>query len=162
MIRTDAHYIGRPVRSLQTMLRALSYVYPFLPRVTPDGVFGEATLEAVMLLQREFFPPVTGRVDLATWDGIAALYRQAEGRPGAESAHLGGVQSAFRGLAEVLDGVEPGEITGRRDGPTQRNLQWLQRAAARPETGEADPESRDALDRLHRLFVIRAPAERPG
>ena len=44
MIRTDAHYIGRPVRSLQTMLRALSYVYPFLPRVTPDGVFGDAAL----------------------------------------------------------------------------------------------------------------------
>ena len=42
MIRTDTHYIGRPVRSLQTMLRTLSYVYPFLPRFTPDGIFGSA------------------------------------------------------------------------------------------------------------------------
>ena len=118
MIRTDTHYIGRPVRSLQTMLRTLSYVYPFLPRVTPDGVFGERTLEAVMLLQREFFPPVTGRVDQGTWDAITALYRQAERRlsaplpvttsPGDESVHLNSAQSMFRGLGSVLDGVEPG------------------------------------------------------
>ena len=29
--------IGQPVRSLQTMLRELSYYYAFLPRLTPDG-----------------------------------------------------------------------------------------------------------------------------
>ena len=166
MIRTDAHFIGRPVRSLQTMLRTLSYVYPFLPRVTPDGIFGERTLEAVMLLQREFFPPVTGRVDQGTWDAIAALYRQAEDRlssplpittsPGDESIHLNAPQAAFRGLAETLDGVEPGAVNGRHDGPTTRNLQWLQRAGGRPETGNLDPESWDALNRLYRIFVTHA------
>ena len=166
MIRTDTHYIGRPVRSLQTMLRTLSYVYPFLPRVTPDGIFGERTLEAVMLLQREFFPPVTGRVDQGTWDAIAALYRQAEDRlsstlpvstsPGDESVHLNNAQSMFRGLGNVLDGVEPGAVNGRHDGPTTRNLQWLQRAGDRPETGNLDAESQDALDRLYRIFVTGA------
>ena len=98
MIRTDTHYIGRPVRSLQTMLRTLSYVYPFLPRVTPDGVFGERTLEAVMLLQREFFPPVTGRVDQGTWDAITALYRQAERRLSAPLPAL----CDYRGNAQPL------------------------------------------------------------
>lgn len=166
MIRTDTHYIGRPVRSLQTMLRTLSYVYPFLPRVTPDGVFGERTLEAVMLLQREFFPPVTGRVDQGTWDAITALYRQAERRlsaplpvttgPGDESVHLNSVQSMFRGLGSVLDGVEPGAVNGRHDGPTTRNLQWLQRAGGRPETGRLDPESQHTLEQLYRIFVTHA------
>ena len=69
--------IGQPVRSLQTMLRELSYRYPFLPRLTPDGVFGERTLEAVMLFQRELFPPVTGRVDQGVWDAIAGQYLDA-------------------------------------------------------------------------------------
>ena len=166
MIRTDTHYIGRPVRSLQTMLRTLSYVYPLLPRVTPDGVFGERTLEAVMLLQREFFPPVTGRVDQGTWDAITALYRQAErrlsaplpvaSRPGDESVHLNSAQSMFRGLSEVLDGVEPGAVNGRHDGPTTRNLQWLQRAGERPETGNLDAESQNTLNRLYRIFVSHA------
>ena len=66
--------IGQPVRSLQTMLRELSYHYSFLPRLTPDGVFGERTLEAVMLFQRELHPPVTGRVDQGVWDAIAERY----------------------------------------------------------------------------------------
>ena len=50
MIRSQLHLIGQPVRSLQTMLRTISFAYPFLPRLTPDGIFGERTLEAVMLL----------------------------------------------------------------------------------------------------------------
>ena len=52
MIRSQLHLIGQPVRSLQTMLRTISFAYPFLPRLTPDGIFGERTLEAVMLFQR--------------------------------------------------------------------------------------------------------------
>ena len=64
MIRSQLHLIGQPVRSLQTMLRSLTY--PFLPRLTPDGIFGERFLEAVMLFQN-FFPPVTRQVNQATW-----------------------------------------------------------------------------------------------
>ena len=80
MTHTWFQLIGQPVRSLQTMLRALSFTYGFLPRLTPDGVFGERTLEAVMLFQREFYPPVTGQVDQGTWDAIAALYRLTRSR----------------------------------------------------------------------------------
>ena len=42
----------------------------FFPRLATDGVFGERTLEAVMLFQREFGLPVTGVVDQRTWDAI--------------------------------------------------------------------------------------------
>ena len=74
MIRSQLHLIGQPVRSLQTMLRTISFAYPFLPQSHADGIFGERTLEAVMLFQREFFPPVTGQVNQATWDAIVSLY----------------------------------------------------------------------------------------
>ena len=80
IVPQEIRLIGQPVRSLQTMLRELSFLYDFLPRLTPDGIFGERTLEAVMLFQREFFPPVTGQVNQATWDAIAALYLQARAR----------------------------------------------------------------------------------
>ena len=80
IVPQEIRLIGQPIRSLQTMLRELSFVYDFLPRLTPDGIFGESTLEAVMLFQREFFPPVTGRVNQATWDAISALYLQAIAR----------------------------------------------------------------------------------
>ena len=147
-------------------LGALAGADPELTSLAVDGGFGERTLEAVMLLQREFFPPVTGRVDQGTWDAITALYRQAERRlsaplpvttgPGDESVHLNSAQSMFRGLSEVLDGVEPGAVNGRHDGPTTRNLQWLQRAGGRPETGRLDPESQHTLEQLYRIFVTHA------
>ena len=64
----------RPVWGLQYMLSRLAEKHPFLPRLTPDGVFGEKTLEAVMLFQRELLRPVTGVVDRRTWDEISRAW----------------------------------------------------------------------------------------
>ncbi|MFQ9917168.1 MAG: peptidoglycan-binding domain-containing protein [Flavonifractor plautii] len=69
------------------MLRTISFAYPFLPRLTPDGIFGERTLEAVMLFQREFFPPVTRTaINQATWDAIVFLVSPG-GFPPHSAAH---------------------------------------------------------------------------
>ena len=68
----------RPVWGLQYMLSRLAEKYPFLPKLTPDGVFGERTLEAVMLFQRELLRPVTGVVDRKTWDEISRAWSQLE------------------------------------------------------------------------------------
>lgn len=169
IVPQEIRLIGQPVRSLQTMLRELSFLYDFLPRLTPDGIFGESTLEAVMLFQREFFPPVTGQVDQATWDAIAALYLQAVGRrnrslrgypggsytvdPGQDSIHLYLVQSMFRALAGKLEGLEPAPVSGRNDPATQHNIRWLQRLGGRPETGILDQDSWNTISRLYTLFV---------
>ena len=174
--------IGQPVRSLQTMLRALSFQYPFLPRLTPDGVFGELTLEAVMLFQRAFFPPVTGRVNQATWDAITAIYLQTLARqalpiraypggdysvpPDQNSVHLYLAQSMFLALSRLLDGVEPTPVTGVNDAATQHNLRWLQALEGQPQTGALDQDSWNTLSRLYTLFVtigqgqaMRAPTQ---
>ena len=66
MALDESKYLGRPVKSLQAMLRQISYVYPVIPRLVPDGLFGEETLEAVMIFQREFRLPVTGTCLLYT------------------------------------------------------------------------------------------------
>ena len=142
MIRSQLHLIGQPVRSLQTMLRTISFAYPFLPRLTPDGIFGERTLEAVMLFQREFFPPVTGRVNQAPWDAIVSLYHQVVPRltplptrsfpspefsvaPGEASVHLNLVQSMFCGLSRVLNGVETCDASGVNNAATEHNIKWI-------------------------------------
>ena len=171
IVPQEIRLIGQPVRSLQTMLRELSFLYDFLPRLTPDGVFGERTLEAVMLFQREFFPPVTGRVDQATWDAIAALYLQARARlngpipcrgypncdfsvqPDQDSIHLYLVQSMFRALALLLDGLESAPITGYNDPATQHNIRWIQRLDGRTQTGVLDQDSWNTISRLYTLFI---------
>ena len=171
IISQQIRLIGQPVRSLQTMLRELSFLYDFLPRLTPDGIFGERTLEAVMLFQREFFPPVTGRVDQATWEAITALYLQATARlagplpcrgypncdfsvqPGQGSVHLYIVQSMFRGLARLLDGIQSGQVTGYNDAATEHNIRWVQQLDGRPQTGVLDQDSWNTISRLYTLFV---------
>ena len=150
MIRSQLHLIGQPVRSLQTMLRTISFAYPFLPRLTPDGIFGERTLEAVMLFQREFFPPVTGQVNQATWDAIVSL------APGEASVHLNLVQSMFCGLSRVLNGVETCDVSGVNNAATEHNIKWIQHLNHRPETGTLDQESWNTLSRLYTMFVTSA------
>ena len=61
---------GSPVRDIQHMLNVLSFTHPAIPRLVEDGVFGERTLEAVMIFQRDFGLPVTGVVDYETWLAI--------------------------------------------------------------------------------------------
>ena len=163
--------IGQPVRSLQTMLRELSYHYSFLPRLTPDGVFGERTLEAVMLFQRELHPPVTGRVDQGVWDAIAEQYLDVlshtapplplrgfpagghSAAPGEESLHLALAQTMLRGLARTFPALEPPPADGVNGPATAGGLRWVQKASGLPQTGALDQPSWNALSRLYTLFV---------
>jgi len=52
---------GQPVRSLQYMLNQLAIHNPKLIRLTVDGIFGERTLEAVMVFQREYHPTLRSK-----------------------------------------------------------------------------------------------------
>lgn len=171
-------YTGVPVRSLQTMLRELSFHYPVIPRLIPDGIFGEHTLEAVMLFQREFHPPVTGQVDHGTWDAVSALFQSVRPglspplpcrlwpgngfavAPGEDSVHLYPVQAMFRGLSQLLEGIEDASVSGTHDAATQANLRYVQRSAQLPETGLADQATWNALARLYVLFVTFAQSPR--
>ena len=61
---------GIKVEHLQYMLSVLSAYIPEIPAVTIDGIFGNATRNAVLAAQRQFGLPQTGIVDYNTWDEI--------------------------------------------------------------------------------------------
>lgn len=65
---------GEKVRTLQNQLNVISGAYPLIPKVAEDGVFGEATSEAVSVFQRIFDLPETGTVDFKTWYQISGIY----------------------------------------------------------------------------------------
>ncbi len=161
----ERELLAQPVRSLQYMLRRLSRVYPFLPEIVADGIFGERTLEAVMLFQRELYPPVTGVVDSGTWNAIRARWEQAEkqlaepravrafpGEPGKAGAARGNgamSRTMFRELSRYLDGIVPDDGSGP---DAEENIRWLQRSAGLEETGELDVQTWNALTRLYEVF----------
>ena len=65
---------GEEIRLLQEYLLKLSEVYPEIPAVSVNGIFGTATRESVTAAQALFGLPVTGIVDALTWDAITDAY----------------------------------------------------------------------------------------
>ena len=65
---------GDKVRQIQEQLARISKAYPAIPSVTPDGIYGKATRDAVKKFQSIFGLPVTGVVDYRTWYKISEIY----------------------------------------------------------------------------------------
>ena len=68
-------YIGKPIRSLQTMLRAIAAEDEAIPQVVPDGIYGPVYPEAaVTAFQARSGLPPTGEADQATWNRVVDAY----------------------------------------------------------------------------------------
>ncbi len=88
---------GDDVRQLQEMLSVLSTVYPEIPKITPDGIYGPQTFQAVVAAQNLFGLRPTGAVGTPTWAEIASQYmtvvngsRVADGQYPGEALTVGG------------------------------------------------------------------------
>ena len=65
---------GEKVRQIQEQLDTISGIYTAIPPVTPDGIYGPATVRSVEVFQSVFGLPETGAVDFATWYKISHIY----------------------------------------------------------------------------------------
>lgn len=168
----ESTFLGRPVRSLQTMLRLISAVIPEISPVIPDGVYGMSTMRSVTSLQRYARLPATGVVDLATWNEIIAMYYDAVEEllspqaleiflqpgqriiPGEENQHIHLVQAMFRSIGSLVDEVPPVELNGRNDEATTQAIVWLQQISDLPATGELDRRTWRYLVGLYRVTAF--------
>lgn len=167
----EEEMLSNPVRSLQHMLRRLSGRYEFLPPLAVDGIFGERTLEAVMLFQRELAPPVTGVVDQRTWNAIRDAWVDLERasapprtvrifpgegyqvQPGASGGAMVLPQAMFQLLSRRLEGIARGEADGVHGDASVQNTLWLQELAQLEQTGVMDQRTWDMLSRLYEVFI---------
>ncbi len=65
---------GSEVSNVQYLLAYLAEFYTSIPPIEIDGIFGSATADAVRSFQRTFDLPITGSVDLPTWDVLYRTY----------------------------------------------------------------------------------------
>lgn len=66
---------GEAVRVIQEYLAYIAATYTAIPALTPDGVYGPATRDAVAAFQSLFaVPSISGVVGAVTWDAIASVY----------------------------------------------------------------------------------------
>ncbi len=85
---------GEYVLFLQSYLNRIAETYPAIPTVTVDGVFGEATENAVVAFQREFGLSPNGVVGPITWDRIASLYEDLSVGSEKQTGQFGGYELA--------------------------------------------------------------------
>ena len=169
----ETEMTGQPVRSLQYMLNQLAIHDPKLVRLAVDGVFGERTLEAVMVFQREYHEPVNGVVDLGTWEAIRDAYFKIEllyGAPpalnvlpsgdytaqeGEEGEPIIIVQAMFVSLAKKVTNFKSCTVDGCNDGNTHANICAVQGLAGLPVTGSLDRATWSFLVQLYQALVTR-------
>lgn len=65
---------GDNVRQIQTQLNRIARNYPAIPTIAVDGIYGDATEDAVRTFQGIFNLPATGITDYATWYEISEIY----------------------------------------------------------------------------------------
>lgn len=164
-VQEQAH-LGRPVRSLQQMLRTVHFVNPEMLRVTPNGIFDENTERALRQFQALQGLPVTGQADYDTWTALRTAHFAAERElahalplrvifqrgerilPGQAHLHLYPYQAALVALGNVLD-VPPLRVTGRHDQASQEATRWLQLRSELPVDGVVDKPTWDAVSWLY-------------
>lgn len=176
MIREPAFYIGRPIFSLQTMLRQISFRDPRVLPVIPNGTFGRNTYASVRSFQAAYGLPQTGRVDQTVWDAVAAAYEAALRdvfppevlpfwpvgqvlRPRAQNPDLYLAQAMLYVLSQRFRDLPTPTFSGTLDAATAKGLRWVQQAAGLPQNGSLDTQTWRILSSLYRGMT--GPAAEP-
>lgn len=171
---------GNDVRTLQIYLNRISGNYPAIPKIpAADGIFDEATSQAVRKFQQIFGLNATGIVDAATWYRITYIYTSvkriaeldSEGvrwdeieapfteelKIGMQSIEVSILQYYLAVIGAYYEAVQPVEITGYFGEKTERSVKSFQRVFGLPQTGEVDRATRNDLYRAYQGIADSVP-----
>lgn len=179
-MREPAYYIGKPVRSLQTMLRTVAIQGNTLPTVVPDGIYGAETMRSVQAFQKSHCLPPTGITDLHTWQAITAEFERARIEtspaeplvislspneaiaPDSNSPYVLLLQAMLHTVSGYYENLTDCHLCGRYDDATEAAVMCLQRAADLPETGVCDKQLWRLLTGLYTQVTATQPAACPA
>lgn len=134
---------GESVRRMQQYLDAIARVYPSVPRLTADGIFGRATQEAVTAFQRLYGLSPDGVVGPLTWDAIVSAYHSLPAQPspdlpaypgylisiGSQGGYVQMIQQRLNALSSRYPSISPLSADGLFGRATQSAVTAFQRAA---------------------------------
>ncbi len=159
--------VNADVALIQFILNRISQNYPAIPKLVVDGVFGEATENAVRAFQSIFDLTADGIVGPATWYKIIFLYvavqrlteLQSLGQtytrynwelPGPLSVGDTGsrvtfLQYVLTVLSQFISSIPPADITGTYTENTAEAVRAFQQYAGLSATGSIDDDTWNAL-----------------
>lgn len=152
----ERQFYNQPIRSLQTMLRAIALFSDAYERIVPDGIYGPETQAAISTFQRNRGLPVTGVTDRHTWDEIVRKYDEAKeslspAQPvyfdmldefpysrGDHSARVKMAQCMLCWIADRYACVCSPELSGKMDEMMVNSVSEFQNLSGLPVTGKLD------------------------
>lgn len=155
------------IRELQTFLRAIAFQDRRIPQIAIDGIYGPETTAAVAAFQEVNDLPVTGTVDLRTWEVIYLEYLlviQKQTIPVGVLAFPGRsfvlqkgdsgdavyvLQVMLDTLSRIFPNLPAVPITGEYDENTARAVQAYQQHTNLPQNGEVDKAVWDHIARSY-------------
>ncbi len=158
----------KKIAELQNRLLVVSRATP-LPRVLPDGVYGDETRAAVAAFQTATSLPATGVADRLTWDALVEAERLAierdrpptaiepfdtylEGgmiRPGDAFPTVFIIQAMLEELSRIYEFAEAVVLDGVYGPMTEDSVKRIQRSMSLPDTGEVDRATWNVLAELY-------------
>jgi hypothetical protein len=78
MDNSNRPFAGASIRRIQSALTSISRIDRDIPRVNPDGIYGETTADAVYVFQKKYLGGGDGRVDFPTWQELLRISAEAE------------------------------------------------------------------------------------
>ncbi len=164
---------GDQVRNIQYLLAYISLFYDSIPQVALDGVYGPATEAAVRAFQETFDLPVTGEVDIATWDVLYRTYlgfletipfKYTEGvvlpypgvplRLGAESDTVRLLQEYLNFIAEIYPQIPTVQVTGYFGTQTQNAVLAFQEFVGITQNGTVAANTWNEITELYRDLYL--------
>ena len=160
--------VGIEVQNVQYLLSYLSEFYNTIPPVVIDGIYGPATTAAVSALQETFELPVTGEVDVNTWDVLYRTYlgflatipfQYVEGnilpypgiplRLGSRDDAVRVLQEYLRLIAATIQEIPTVSVTGFFGEQTQAAVRAFQSYAGIPQNGMVGSVTWNAITNLY-------------
>ena len=160
--------VGVEVTNVQYLLAYLAQFYDTVPPIAVDGIFGSATSDAVRSFQRTFGLPITGTVDITTWDVLYRTYlgfletipiKYTEGnvlpypgvplRLGSESESVRVLQEYINYIAGIITEIPPTGITGYFGAQTENAVLALQGFFGIEQTGTVGAATWNAISDLY-------------
>lgn len=160
------------IMELQRYLNTVAGENGSVPFVVPDGVYGEATRNAVTDFQRESGIPPTGEVDEQTWDALLKAYNTIVGinagldliQPFARREIVLGegdtgylvyiIQTMLATVGQFYANLDSPPINGVYDRLTANSVRQLQNILGLAETGRFDRAAWNGLAKLYNFHAL--------
>lgn len=160
------------IYEVQHYLRFLSKYMDEIPTVTPDGIFGRETEDAVREFQRLYLLPVSGEVDLDTWNLLREIYLifQEASSPASpvhvypielDAMKLGDeynevyiLQTLLKKLSDRYSNIPVPETTGYFSPQTEEIIMILQEIFGLEKTGRVDKKTWNRIAKLYSISTF--------